>query len=244
MHEVKKVGPNLKEVRMKLNKEWIPVWLKNPHEWRPGTKMPTFRLTTIEIQAISAFVWQSGVTGRPAPPEPRQRRARQGALRDARLHGLPLDGRRRRSQGGTFAANLSRVGEKDNYDYLVRWIHNPRERTRPTAPSRRRTWARRLRQEESALRLRPRPHQVPQRRARTAGAADDGDAEPAPHAWTTRGHRQLPADPKARTLRYADASFMDDPKLKDKARSWMQHYGCAGCHEISGMEDEAASAPN
>ena len=36
--------------------------------------------------------------------------------------------------GGTFAANLSRVGEKDNYDYLVRWIHNPRKRTRPYSP--------------------------------------------------------------------------------------------------------------
>ena len=37
-------------------------------------------------------------------------------------------------EGGTFAANLSRVGEKDNYDYLVRWIHNPRQRTLPYCP--------------------------------------------------------------------------------------------------------------
>ena len=37
-------------------------------------------------------------------------------------------------EGGTFAANLSRVGEKNNYDYLVRWIHNPRERTLPYCP--------------------------------------------------------------------------------------------------------------
>ena len=36
--------------------------------------------------------------------------------------------------GGNFSANLSRVGEKDNYDYLVRWIHNPRQRTRPYSP--------------------------------------------------------------------------------------------------------------
>ena len=36
--------------------------------------------------------------------------------------------------GGDFAANLSRVGEKDNYDYLVRWILNPRTRTRPYSP--------------------------------------------------------------------------------------------------------------
>ena len=38
----KKVGPNLKDVRLKLRKEWIPVWLKDPQAFRPGTKMPTF----------------------------------------------------------------------------------------------------------------------------------------------------------------------------------------------------------
>ena len=37
---------------------------------------------------------------------------------------------------------------------------------------------------------------------------------------------------------YADASFMDDPKLKDEGKKWIRHYGCAGCHEISGFEDE------
>ncbi len=63
VREVKKVGPSLKEVRMKLKKEWIPVWLKDPHNWREGTKMPTFRLDDGEIQAIAAFIWQSGVTG-------------------------------------------------------------------------------------------------------------------------------------------------------------------------------------
>ena len=61
---MKKVGPSLKEVRMKMRKEWIPVWLEDPHEWRDGTKMPTFRLDDDEIKAIAAFIWQSGVTGR------------------------------------------------------------------------------------------------------------------------------------------------------------------------------------
>ena len=37
-------------------------------------------------------------------------------------------------QGGDFAANLTRVGEKVNYDYLFRWIKNPRARTRPYCP--------------------------------------------------------------------------------------------------------------
>ncbi|HYV84002.1 MAG TPA: hypothetical protein VE931_10825, partial [Pyrinomonadaceae bacterium] len=42
MQDQKKVGPNLKDVRLKLRKEWIPVWLEDPQAFRPGTKMPTF----------------------------------------------------------------------------------------------------------------------------------------------------------------------------------------------------------
>ena len=37
---------------------------------------------------------------------------------------------------------------------------------------------------------------------------------------------------------YDPADFMDDPKLKAKGKALVQFYGCAGCHEISGLEDE------
>ena len=40
--------------------------------------------------------------------------------------------------GGTFAANLQKVGEKANFDYIVRWIHNPRERYAPYCPKEKR----------------------------------------------------------------------------------------------------------
>ena len=68
LQEAKKVGPDLKEVRMKIHKEWIPYWLGHTKEFRPTTKMPQFRLQTDEIQAIAAFIWQSGLTG-PALPK-------------------------------------------------------------------------------------------------------------------------------------------------------------------------------
>ena len=55
MQDMKKVGPNLKDVRLKLNKNWIPVWLKKPTDFRPTTKMPNFRLNDHQIQAISAL---------------------------------------------------------------------------------------------------------------------------------------------------------------------------------------------
>ncbi|MFN2533088.1 MAG: hypothetical protein ABR555_17525, partial [Pyrinomonadaceae bacterium] len=37
---------------------------------------------------------------------------------------------------------------------------------------------------------------------------------------------------------YPDASFMEDPNLKEKGRGLIKQYGCAGCHEIRGFEDE------
>src|SRR4030088_1978454 len=70
MQDMKKVGPNLKDVRLKLNKNWIPVWLKKPTDFRPTTKMPNFSLTDHQIQAISAYIWQSGFTDAPSKQKP------------------------------------------------------------------------------------------------------------------------------------------------------------------------------
>ena len=135
MQDMKKVGPNLKDARLKLNKNWIPVWLKKPTDFRPTTKMPNFRLNDHQIQAISAYIWQAGLTDSLCPSR------RPGTLR----HGKDLFesrgclachsiGEGDQMQGGTFAANLSREGEKANFEYLVRWIHNARQRTRPYCP--------------------------------------------------------------------------------------------------------------
>ena len=78
MYDQKKVGPNLKDVQLKLRKEWIPVWLKDPRNFRPGTKMPAFwrldgsgnrtdpdnQREVNERNAIAAFIWQEGFTGK------------------------------------------------------------------------------------------------------------------------------------------------------------------------------------
>ena len=31
---------------------------------------------------------------------------------------------------------------------------------------------------------------------------------------------------------------MDDPNLKEEGKRWVRFFGCFGCHEISGLEDE------
>jgi cytochrome c551/c552 len=240
LQEIKKVGPDLKEVRMKIHKEWIPYWLKHTHEFRPTTKMPQFRLQDDEIQAIAAYVWQSAITGPELPKQTPGNAAHGKELFEARgceaCHSI---GEGPNMVGGDFAANLSRVGEKDNYDYLVRWILNPRVRTRPYSPYEKKD----LGPEDYAK------HNLP--------FVFDLDHSRSPNDGHELVVQQMTVMPSLRltvedardiasfllTQKHADASyepvdFMDDPKLKAQGKALIQHYGCAGCHEISGMEDE------
>jgi hypothetical protein len=141
--------------------------------------------------------------------------------------------------GGNFAANLSRVGEKDHYDYLVRWIHNPRERTRPFCPHEKRD----LGPEDYAKKGVP--------------FVFDLEHTSCPNDGHELQVQQMTVMPNLRltvqeaqdiasyliTLKKADASypaanFLDDPQQKQKGLAWVKHFGCAGCHEIAGLEEE------
>jgi cytochrome c551/c552 len=240
MQDMKKIGPNLKDARLKLNRNWIPVWLKKPTDFRPTTKMPNFRLNEDQIKAISAYIWQTGL----ADPLPKQNggNANHGKeLFETRgclaCHSI---GEGDQMQGGTFAANLTRVGEKANYDYLVRWIHNARQRTRPYCPYEKKD----IGPEDYAKKGLPYVFDLGHSRCPNDGhelqvqnmtvmpslRLSEQDAQDIASYLIT----QKKQEPSA----YADASFMEDPKLKDEGKKWIRHFGCAGCHEISGFEDE------
>jgi len=240
LQEIKKVGPDLKEVRMKIHKEWIPYWLKHTHEFRPTTKMPQFRLQDDEIQAIAAYVWQSAITGPPLAKQTPGNAAHGKELFEARgceaCHSI---GEGPNMVGGDFAANLSRVGEKDNYDYLVRWILNPRVRTRPYSPYEKKD----LGPEDYAKHDLPFVFDLDHSRS-----PNDGH-ELVVQQMTVMPSLRLTVDDardiasflltqKHPDATYEPADFMDDPKLKVQGKALIQHYGCAGCHEISGFEDE------
>ncbi|HYU47452.1 MAG TPA: c-type cytochrome, partial [Terriglobales bacterium] len=131
LQDMKKVGPNLKDVRLKLNKNWIPVWLKKPTDFRPTTRMPNFRLNDEQVRAISAYLWQSALPDPPAKRNPGNAGRGKELFETRGCLGCHSIGEGDQMQGGGFAANLTRIGEKANYDYLVRWVHNARQRTRP-----------------------------------------------------------------------------------------------------------------
>jgi cytochrome c551/c552 len=254
MQDQKKVGPNLKDVRLKLKKEWIPVWLQDPQAFRPGTKMPTFwrfssRNDTSgvkadgdasdQVKAIAAYLWQQGFNGK-IPAQQRGDAGRGKDLFESRgcmaCHSI---GDSDNQLGGTFAANLSKVGEKSNFEYIVRWIHNPRERFAPYCPKEKRD----LTPDDYAKAGKPYVFDTELH----SRCPNDG-AELQVQNMTVMPNFRL-AEQDARDIatylfslsspqQYADASFMDDPALKDKGAALIKQYGCAGCHEIKGFEEE------
>jgi len=239
--EDKKVGPSLKEVRVKLRKEWIPYWLGHTHEFRPTTKMPQFRLEPAQVQAIAAFIWQSGVTGPALQKQAPGRAARGKELLEARgCLGCHAVGEGPNTVGGDFAANLSRVGEKANYDYLVRWVHNPRERTRPYCPFEKRD----LGPEDYAKHGLPYVFDLDHSRCPNDGhelQVQQPTVMPSLRlSWDdARDMASYLVTMKHNDASYPAADYLDDPKLMAKGEALVKNYGCAGCHEIAGLEEEA-----
>ena len=240
MQDQKKVGPNLKDVRLKLNKNWIPVWLKKPSDFRPTTKMPNFRLTDHQIQAISAYIWQSGFTDDLPKHKPGNAAHGKELFEERGCLACHSIGEGDQTQGGTFAANLTRVGEKANYDYLVRWVHNARQRTRPYCPYEKKD----IGPEDYAKKGLPYVFDLDHSRC-----PNDGHELQVQNMTVMPSLRLSPEDAediatylmtqkKQDPSSYAAASFMDDPALKEEGKKWVRLYGCAGCHEIAGFEDE------
>lgn len=238
MQDRKENGPNLKDVRLKLRKSWIPLWLKDPQAFRPGTRMPGFRLSDQEVRALSAFVWQAGLMG-PAPAtQPRGNAERGKEIFETRgCLGCHSASENAPGAGGNFAANLAREGEMAGYDYLVRWVHDPRERTRPWCAREKRD----LGPEDYAR------HGLP--------FVFDPRHDTCPNDGSPLQVQNMTVMPSLRlnveeardvatylvslkkTDRTGDAGFMDDPKLAETGKKLASRYGCGNCHELSSFED-------
>jgi cytochrome c551/c552 len=235
--EVKKVGPNLKEVKMKLHQDWIPYWIAYTHTFAPDAQMPQFRLEPDQVKAIAAFIWQDALTGPPpakqVPGDPVRGKKlfmERGCLA---CHSIGEGSSR---IGGDYAANLSRVGEKDKYDYLVQWIHNPRQRTEPYDPF---------------LKKDLTPADYKKAGLPFVFDAEHDTFEGHPIEWENptimpsfrlswQDSRDIASflETQRTDMKYAPAPYMNDPKLFAKGKALVEFYGCAGCHEIAGLENQ------
>ncbi|MGH8631296.1 MAG: hypothetical protein ACREU7_11115, partial [Burkholderiales bacterium] len=238
MREQKKLGPNLKEIRVKLRPEWLPVWIKNPHAFRPTTKMPQFRLLDEEVQSIAAYLWQTAVQAelaKNAPGDPVRGKESFETRGCLACHSVGEGSQR---TGGDFAANLTRLGEKANFDYIVRWIHNPRERTLPYCPQEKRD----IGPADYAKRNLPFRFDLDHSRC-----PNDGAEMQVQNMTVMPSLRLSPQETRdvasyliglKRDVAYQAAPFLDDANRKQQGFFLIRNYGCAGCHEISGFEEE------
>ena len=241
MMEEKRVGPNLREVRLKLKPEWIPMWIQNPHAFRPNSKMPSFRFEDEQqVQALSAFIWQSAISDFQLPQQASGDPEQGKTLFESRgcmaCHAV---GEEDQAVGGSFAANLSRMGEKANYDYLVRWIQNPRQRTYPFCPIHGRDIT---------------PQDYADQGLPFVFGLENAQCPLGDHLLQVQQPTVMPnlrlTPQEARniasylmTLKHDDAQYeavpyLEDTELFEKGRQLARHFGCKGCHDIKGLESE------
>ena len=130
--ERQRPGPDLRNAKAKIQRDWLLPWLLDPTAFRPTTKMPTFFENLEEdvrvdhATKIAAYIWQSARTDVALPNVSNGNADRGKDLFLSRgcigCHTIEVDGE---TIGDGFAADLSRVGEKGNLAFLVKWIMEP-----------------------------------------------------------------------------------------------------------------------
>ena len=221
-NESKRVGPNLKEIRKKVRPEWLPSWIANPHDFRVDTNMPNFYLDQKpeEVQAISAYLWQNAQQpGDGTKIEP---------IATPRSASLEEEGRQLLLDKGCTGCHritddLNNDG-KETADEVVghptfaadlSWIGDKANRDYIAS------WVQDPRKHNPvtvmpSLRL---------TRHESVAIATYLTSE-------KRSRKEL------QDTYPSDVSYLDDPALAAKGEKLTKYYGCAGCHEIKGLESE------
>jgi cytochrome c2/cytochrome c1 len=245
--ERQRVGPNLKDVRIKIRPEFLTDWINSPRDahkdasgrpFRPETKMPTFRWANDqELRDVAYYLWFQSLD----PAEFAAYKLPAFTPGDAAkgkdlfiqrgcvaCHSIGIGADR---VGNDYAANLSNLGEKDTPEYVRRWVEHPRLRLVPVEPK---TGAD-VNDVKATPESRPdlvwtNPTIMPNFRLSDADARD----------ITTYLVSQRRPD-----VKYPDPTWLarETDKAKHDARMGsgerlVLYQGCAGCHEIKGLERE------
>ncbi|MBF8247928.1 MAG: putative octahem cytochrome c [Bacteroidetes bacterium] len=208
MGELPKIGPPLNSLTSKAQPEWIFRWVRNPKEYNPTTRMPNFKFSDEQAEAITAYLVNIG----------RQSSFQLERGRGSYTGGSSSQGKLlfesvgcqachtagevatvREARGTTYdiAPELTRVASKVSPDWMFDWVKNPRHYNGETRmPS---------------LRL-----------------TDSEARNIVAYLMTLRDSRKL--DQPKLDLANAGKIARGDKLIRE--------YGCAGCHAIKGMENE------
>src|SRR5436190_1225120 len=185
--------------------------VKNPHEFRPRTRMPNFMFDEDQATEIAAFVlsvtkqpseeWRAAHAA-PAVDLGQASRGKElvGSLGCRACHALaPDEVAGQLGANKDIAPNLSAVAEKTDATWIYHWIKNPRG--------------------YSAIARMP-----------NLRLSDDEARAITAYLVTLGEKKPVPADLAAR---------LADPASVAAGEKLVRKYGCPGCHDIPGMESES-----
>ncbi|MBI4178878.1 c-type cytochrome [bacterium] len=243
--ELRKPGPPLTHLQEKVSPAWVKKWLKNPKAFRPTTRMPRFfdlsntsapedvRRSDAEIEAITAYLYDQGKPHTrfdDAPGAGDSARGRElfesvgcrgchTLTQNPGEPGLIADKDR-------FGPDLAGLGSKiTSRNWLYTWLREPTRYFEHT--------------------------KMPSLRLTETEAADvtayliglknrEFDAAPAPQGESTEVDAILRDAWSAKMTSTAITDKLRDMQPREKwvaaGQKLIGHYGCFGCHDISGFE--------
>src|SRR5688572_30584285 len=209
MDDVPAIGPSLRRIAAKVDPAWLVRWVRNPHQFRPRTRMPNFMLDEAQAVNVAAYLLASsrdasaewlGTREDPLPGDPARGKGIVDGVGCRACHALaPDEVAGQIGANKDVAPNLANVAEKTHARWLYHWVKNPRDFSHVS--------------------------RMPDLRLSDAEAAD-----------VTSYLRTLGAPkPGGPNL----AQRLRDPASASAGEKLVRKYGCAGCHDIGGMEGES-----
>ncbi len=134
--DVPKIGPEINKMTAKTKPEWIFRWVRNPKDYNPHTRMPNFRFSDEQAEAVTAFLTS---TSKKNPFSVQKGISNGGNSANGKkvvdaygckgCHVIGDDTRMRTARGFSWdiAPELSRAGSKIDPDWAFSWIKNPRQ---------------------------------------------------------------------------------------------------------------------
>ena len=210
-----KVGPYLRRIGAKADPSWLTRWVTNPHEFRPHTKMPNFMFTPEQGTAIAAYLLNAsakeGTEWLGAHPQPPGVNSGDAAL--------VARGKQITQEIGCRGCHAFAPTSRSRFSDTTRTSR----RTSPTSPRRPNGrwifhWLKNPR------------HFSPVSRMPSLRLSDEDAAAVTSYLLTLGAPKPEPAE------RLAALTRPDTIAVGEKL---VRKYGCAGCHDIPGMENES-----
>ncbi len=213
-HEIKgytdlpKIGPQLANISFKTTPTWVYNWVKNPKDYNSHTRMPNFKLTDAEAEAMTAYLMDVSSKSQFAFASPKRSYAGGNAERGKKtfetvgcqachVAGDMTKVRETRGTSYDIAPELSRVGSKVNPEWIYDWVRNPR-------------------------------HYNPTTKMPSLRLTDSEAKDIVGYLMTLKDERAV----LEKTLDLASSTIIK------KGERLIREYGCNGCHVIPGMEKE------